>query len=114
MWRRTVGALIIGILLVSQTIGFFGVVAVGPRPEANPVLLQWDPPQCYGAEVRVAAGQPPIRKFQDTSETMTISPDKIFWDEKNDPYAALYWTTDEKHYEIRPVLRLEFVTDPYW
>jgi len=45
MWRRTVGALIIGILLVSQTIGFFGVVAVGPRPEANPVLLQWDPPK---------------------------------------------------------------------
>ena len=41
-----------------------------------------------GAEVRVAAGQPPIRKFQDTSETITISPDKIFWDEKNDPYAV--------------------------
>jgi len=49
-----------------------------------------------GAEVRVAADQPPIRKFQDTSETMTISPDKIFWDEKNDPYAVrITWELDE-------------------
>jgi len=45
MWRRTVGALIIAILLVSQTIGLGGVISVGPRPEANPVLLQWDPPK---------------------------------------------------------------------
>jgi|GEM_PF-1324863 len=102
MWRRTVGALIIGILLVSQTIGFFGVVAVGPRPEANPVLLQWDPPKCYGAEVRVAAGQPPIRKFYDASEMMSISPYKIFWHETNDPYAVrIEWELDEVNGRVR-------------
>lgn len=38
-------ALILAILLVSQTCGLVGAVDAIPRPENNAVLVQWDPPK---------------------------------------------------------------------
>jgi len=93
---RVVSMLLTVVLLMSA---FVTPVAAGQgnsRGQERGQGRQGEQIQYLDAEVRVIDGQSPDHRFRGTSEKMSISPDKIFWDEKNDPYAVrIEWALDE-------------------